>query len=77
VNFAAIELRIVAHMLADTITQYDQRRAWFPDELEFDSRTLAINHLARVCSIDYTQAAELLADALATRATTKLQEKIK
>jgi hypothetical protein len=74
VNFAAIELRIVAHTLADTIAQYDQRRAWFPDEPERETRARAIEHLAHVCTIDYMHAAELLADALATRATTKLQK---
>lgn len=69
------------------IEMYDQRRAWRPqvgsplgcpqggrrDETESESRHVAIDWLARAAGIDYVPAAELLADALATRAT-KRQE---
>ncbi len=57
-----------SRILRRTLDMYDLRRSWFPDEPEYCSRELAIDHLARVARLDYTQAAELIADALAKRA---------
>ncbi len=61
----------VSRILRRTIDQYDLRRSWFPDEPEYSSRELAIDHLARVARLDYTQSAELIADALYRRAARK------
>ncbi len=58
----------ITRILRRTLDQYDLRRSWFPEEPEYSSRELAIDHLARVARLDYTHAAELLADALARRA---------
>lgn len=51
------------------IEMYDQRRAWWRDETESQTRHVAIAWLARKASLDYVPAAELLADALARRAS--------
>ncbi len=58
----------VRQILKRTIDQYDLRRSWFPEEPEYSSRELAIDTLARLARIDYTYAAELIADKLAKRA---------
>jgi len=57
-----------ARILRRTLDMYDLRRSWFPEESEYSSRELAVDHLARVARIDYIQAAELIAEALAKRA---------
>ncbi len=56
-------------ILRRTVEMYDQRRAWFREETEHESRELAIDWLSRTARIDYTTAAELIADKLATRAS--------
>lgn len=55
-------------ILRRVIDQYDLRRSWFPDEHEYCSRELAILWLSRTARVEYTNAAELIADALAKRA---------
>ncbi len=55
-------------ILRRTIDMYDQRRSWFPEELESVSRELAIDWLSRTARIDDIRAAELIAEALAARA---------
>ncbi len=64
----------VSRILRRTVEMYDQRRAWFPEELESVSRELAIDWLSRTARIDDIRAAELIADKLATRATKRLGE---
>jgi hypothetical protein len=64
----------VSRILRRTIDMYDQRRAWFPEELESVSRELAIDWLSRTARIDDIRAAELIADKLASRATKRLGE---
>ncbi len=64
----------VSRILRRTIDMYDQRRAWFPQELESVSRELAVDWLSRTARIDDIRAAELIADKLATRATKRLGE---
>ncbi len=63
-----------SRILKRTIDQYDLRRSWFPGEPEYSSRELAIDHLARVARLDYTHAAELVADSLARRAARTLEK---
>ena len=58
-----------ADTLARCIEMYDQRRAWFREETESQTRHKAIDWLAREAGLDYVPAAELLADALALRAS--------
>ncbi len=62
----------VSRILRRTIDMYDQRRSWFPEELESVSRELAIDWLSRTARIDDIRAAELIADRLASRATKRL-----
>jgi hypothetical protein len=57
-----------ADTLARCIEMYDQRRAWFREETESQTRHVAIDWLSRAAGIEYVPAAELLADALALRA---------
>ncbi len=64
----------VSRILRRTIDMYDQRRSWFPGELESVSRELAIDWLSRTARIDDIRAAELIADRLASRATKRLGE---
>jgi hypothetical protein len=64
----------VSRILRRTIDMYDQRRAWFPQELESVSRELAVDWLSRTARIDDIRAAELIADRLASRATKRLGE---
>lgn len=63
-------------MHADTlqrcIEMYDQRRAWWRDETESQTRHVAIDWLARTAGIDYVPAAEALAEVLARRAERRL-----
>jgi ABC-type iron transport system FetAB ATPase subunit len=61
-------------ILRRTVEMYDQRRAWFPQELESVSRELAVDWLSRTARIDDIRAAELIADRLASRATKRLGE---
>ena len=58
----------VSRVLRRCIEMYDQRRAWFREETESQTRHVAIDWLSCAAGIDYVPAAELLADALATRA---------
>ncbi len=65
----------VSRILKRTIDQYDLRRSWFPDEHEYCSRELAILWLSRTARVEYTKAAELVADALSRRAARKMEKK--
>lgn len=60
-------------ILARTIEQYDARRSWFPEENESDVREEAIVYYAEHARIDYCDAAQALADALARRATKRIE----
>ncbi len=64
----------VSRILRRTIDMYDQRRSWFPGELESVSRELAVDWLSRTARIDDIRAAELIADKLARRASKRLGE---
>ena len=58
--------------LARCIEMYDQRRAWFREETESQTRHVAIGWLAEALGLDYIPAAEALAEALARRAERRL-----
>ena len=60
-------------ILKRSIAEYDRRRT-FASETEATSRRLVVEWLASALHLDYMPAAELLADALASRATKRLGE---
>lgn len=71
-DFAAIEMSIYAHTLADTLTHYDHFRA--AGARDIDARHAAELYLRRKCEgmLDADGAAIVLADALARRASERI-----
>jgi hypothetical protein len=59
-------------ILARVVASYMRRRAAFPAEPEWTARENAVAQLASTARLDETDAAVLLADALARRAANKL-----
>lgn len=72
-DFAAVEARICAHILADALARYDTLTGG-DIRADNEARPVVAGELAAALGINFDDACALLADALARRAATKLRD---